>query len=105
VKRKETDIQRDICEYLQIKGYFFTRMNNTPTFDPKRGCYRAMPKYTMSGFPDILILKDGNVIGCEVKTSIGKQSPTQKEFQRLWESAGGAYIVARSVQDVIDWGL
>jgi len=100
--RKETDIQTAICKYLKLKRYFFTRMNNTPMFDGKRNRYRAMPKYTMPGFPDILVLHQGTVIGIEVKSESGSQSKSQEEFQELWERGGGVYFIARSVQDVMD---
>jgi len=103
--RKETDIQAAICEYLKIKGYFFTRINTTPIFDQKSRRYRALPKYTMPGFPDILILKEGLAISCEVKSEKGVQSANQKEFQKRFELAGGAYFVARSVGDVQEQGL
>lgn len=105
VKRKETDIQRAICEYLKARGYFFTRTNNTPVFDPRAGKYRAMPKYTLRGMPDILVLKEGTVIGIEVKSETGKQSPAQKEFQKRWEFAGGKYFIARGINDVMDQAL
>ena len=103
--RKESEIQRAICEYLYAKGYMFTRVNNIPVFDPRSRRYRAMPKYTLKGFPDILVLKDGNTIGIEVKSETGKLSQDQKDFKEMWEKNGGAYIVARSIGDVYEAGL
>ena len=66
---KETDIQKAICDYLALKGYFFWRSNNTPIFDAKRGRMRAMPKYAMKGLPDIcLISAAGEFIGMRTGT-------------------------------------
>ena len=104
-KRSETEIQRTICEYLKLKGYFFTRTNNTPVFDHKRGAYRALGKYVMRGFPDILVLYQGQCIAIEVKSETGRLSKEQKEFRARFIAAGGAYIVARNVSDLIDKGL
>lgn len=30
---KESDIQSAICEYLSLKGYFFSRSNNVAIYD------------------------------------------------------------------------
>lgn len=105
MKRTETEIQRAICDYLKIKGHFFTRVNNVPIYDPRAKRRRALPKYTIKGFPDILVLLDGVAIGIEVKSETGKISSDQKEFKERWLSAGGSYFIARSVKDVMDRGL
>ncbi len=103
--RKESEIQRGICEYLFAKGYFFTRMNNTPIFDPTRKRFRAMTKYALKGFPDILVLYKGKAIGIEVKTDTGKLSKEQRSLSDQWVNNGGAYFIARSIDDVQKWGL
>jgi hypothetical protein len=40
-----------------------------------------------------------------VKREGGKQSPDQKEFERLCVAAGGEYHVVRSIDDVQALGL
>jgi len=52
----ESQLQSKICDYLQKAGYCFSRINNTPVFDPKRKIFRSMGKYVMRGFPDIIVL-------------------------------------------------
>jgi hypothetical protein len=105
----ETDIQRAICDYLALKQnqgeLIFWRNNNTAVYDPKRHTFRAMPKYTPKGLPDIEVIKDGWWIGLEVKRKGTYQSPGQKEFQALCESAGAEYHVVRSVDDLQVIGL
>jgi hypothetical protein len=44
---------------------------------------------------------NGQYVGIEVKAPKGKQSEHQKEFQRKLEAAGGRYILAYSLDDVI----
>lgn len=102
---KETDIQRTICDYLQLKNYFFWRTNTTPIYDPTRKAFRAMPKYALKGVPDIILVLDGVFVGLEVKTRSGRQSEQQKEFEKKLKNSGGKYYVVRSVEDVIEIGL
>ncbi len=42
----------------------------------------------------------GQIYGIEVKSSIGKQSDSQKEWQRNFEANGGIYILAKDLSDV-----
>ena len=43
----------------------------------------------------------GQFVGIKVKASKGRQSDNQKEFQRQLEAAGGMYVLAYSIEDVI----
>src|SRR5262245_17354773 len=97
---KESEVQAAICDYLTLKGYLFSRTNNTPTYDSKRGVYRAMPKYTRKGWPDICLIKQGTFYGIEVKSDVGRLSPEQQELGREIEQKGGVYVVARNIDDV-----
>jgi hypothetical protein len=101
----EKDIQRAICDYLAYSRHFFYRNNNTPMFDTKRGMFRAMPKYTPHGLPDIVVVKDGKYIGLEVKREKGQVSKEQTETGKRIVSAGGEWHVVRSIDDVQKLGL
>lgn len=102
---RESEAQRAICDYLALKGYFFWRNNNVPIFDPTRKTFRAMPKYTMKGIPDIIIIKDSKFIGLEVKSDTGKLSPEQRKFGVDCTLHGGTYALVRSIDDVQAMGL
>ena len=103
---KETDVQKAICDYLSYKKHFFWRTNNIPIYDPKRKTYRAMPKYSIHGVPDIILIGEiGQFIGLEVKTSKGKQSKHQKEFEKNCKEAGGEYYIIKSIDDIQEIGL
>lgn len=100
---KENDVVSSICEYLEIKRYFFWRQNTTPVFS--QGHFRRMPKHSKKGVPDIILIRSGLFIGLECKTDIGRQSPEQKQFESDCVKHGGKYLVVRSIDDVIAMGL
>lgn len=100
----EKDIQMTICQYLEYKHYMFWRQNTMPVVKPD-GSFRAMPKFSMRGVPDILLIKDGQFWGLEVKQPKGKQSEWQKIFQHRCEKAGGRYYLVTSLDDIIALGL
>lgn len=100
-KQKESEIQSQICEYLSYrKDLMFWRQNSVPIFQPDKngGRFRRMPKWTMAGLPDIIVIKGGQFIGFEVKGK-SKQSNNQKKFQAKLEKAGGWYFVVHSVEE------
>lgn len=101
VKILEKDIQKAICDYLAFKQYFFWRQNTAPSFDKSQGAYRAMPKYSKNGVPDIILIKEGKFIGLEVKQPKGKQSDNQIIFEKECTQAGGEYHIVTSIDDVI----
>jgi hypothetical protein len=105
LKASETETQAAICDYLALKGYLFSRTNNAPIYDTKRGIHRKLPKYTRRGWPDICLIHAGKFYGIEVKSEKGVISPDQAELGRELIKKGGEYIVARSVTDVIAAGL
>lgn len=69
------------------------------------GSFRAMPKYSKTGVPDIILVHNGIFIGLEVKRPKGKQSDNQVEFQKGLERAGGKYYLVTSLDDVTKIGL
>lgn len=105
----ENQIQNAILDYLALKhkkdGMLFGRINTGGVYDPTRKTFRSMPKYSLNGFPDIFVVKDGFFIGLEVKTKSGRQSANQKEFEKNCKQAGGEYYVVRSIDDVMEIGL
>lgn len=108
IKEKESDIQNTICEYLQIRGRCFFRVNNIPAFNKNAGggiTMRRLPKFTPRGLPDIIVVAGGLFYALEVKTQIGRQSPDQKLFEELVKKHGGYYFVVRSIEDVQKIGL
>ena len=100
----ESSIQSAICDYLALRKHMFWRCNNVPAPLPGGG-FRALPKHTPRGLPDIIVIRDGWFIALEVKKKGGYQSKEQKEFEKSVLDAGGEYHVVRSIDDVREVGL
>lgn len=85
---KESDIRKQVQDYLRWKGWFvYYNLQGL-------GCY--------PGLSDLVAVKAGRIIHIEMKTSRGKQSDKQIEFQADIEAAGGEYRVVRCLEDVSD---
>jgi hypothetical protein len=71
--------------------------------DEREGArFKAMG--TRAGFPDLILLYPNKFypyMGIELKTSTGKQSEQQKEYQKMFEETGAKYIVVRSLDEFI----
>jgi len=104
----EAQIERSICDYLRIKGFFFYKQPNSGFFSGKVingstmiGSFRKHSSpYVKRGVPDIMVVINGRIIGLEVKSPSGRQSQDQIDFQREWEKAGARYFLVRSIEDV-----
>ena len=93
----ESDIQKSIIDYLTIKKVFFWRQNSGAVVTESKRFIRM----GITGAPDIFIVKNGQIIGLEIKTLKGRQNENQKNFQEMFEKAGGIYYLVRSLDDVI----
>ncbi len=90
-KITETDIRRQVRDYLRIKGWFvFYVLQGL-------GAYR--------GIPDLIAVKNGRALFIELKTARGRQSDHQKKFQVDLEAAGGEYILCRGADDLLKRGI
>lgn len=100
----EASIQRAILDWLHIKKFFFWRSNNIPVFGTNNAgqrTFRAMPKYSLKGIPDIIVLHRGKFIGLEVKRPLARLSPEQIEFATNCGINGGVYYKVESLEDVL----
>ena len=60
-------------------------------------------RFGWPGFPDVLgQLKDGRLLGMEVKAKAGRLRPEQAVFLERIRGAGGVAFVARDCRDVFD---
>lgn len=94
---KESEVQKAILQYLQVKNIFHYR-NNSGAFQAKNGNF---VRFGAVGSPDIICVIKGQYVGIEVKKPKGIQSEYQKIFQENLEKAGGRYILAFSIDDVM----
>jgi len=93
----EKEIQAQIIEYLKLKRIFFWR-NNIGAGQLKGGRF---VRFGVPGAPDLFVLKEGKLIGIEVKRAKTKLSPLQEEFGAEMQKNGATYIVARDLDDVM----
>ena len=98
VTEKET--QATILDYLAIKHIFHWRQNTGAMRGEHKG-KKWFVQFGDKGSPDIFAVIDGNIYGIEVKSPKGKMSESQKDYEERFVAAGGVYILARDVDDVI----
>jgi len=87
IKISETDIKRQIKEYLDIMGWF-----NFPIL-------QGIASY--KGIPDRIAIKEGRILFLEIKIPKGKLSKWQQEFQTNIDNAGGEYYVVHNLDELI----
>ncbi|MBT9174287.1 MAG: hypothetical protein DDT21_02700 [Syntrophomonadaceae bacterium] len=85
---KESDIQKNIKAYLELRGFFVVKIHQS------LGSHR--------GISDLYALKNGRHVWIEVKTPKGRLSEHQQRFKENIEAAGGEYRIARGLDDVSD---
>ena len=96
----EKELQRLIMDYLAVKRIFHYRNNSGVMFSEYKGKKR-MVRFGATGSPDIIVVQNGIYVGIEVKNPTAVQNEAQVAFQQELEKAGGKYILARSLDDVI----
>jgi len=111
LQHTEKDVARAIKGMLTLmeaagKIEHHDRLNAGSTYGlyDKRGTRRAI-NMCRPGTPDhYVILNDGTMLWIEAKSSTGKQSDHQAEFERKVNCLPGHhYIIATSVTDVINF--
>jgi hypothetical protein len=99
----ESDILREVCEYLTDEGYLFWRCNNIPVFglnNAGKMTFRSLPKYTPRGLPDIIIVHKGYIIAVEIKRKGAKLRVEQESFKNSLHAHGGIYLVIHSQSEM-----
>ena len=95
---KEIDIQRSILDWSKlIDGLNVFRVNVVGIRGRKAtntGMADLIGQYSFAGIPILIWM--------EVKKPKGKQSETQKDFEKLVKKDGGYYFIVSSIQDAQD---
>jgi hypothetical protein len=108
---READIKRAVEDYLQYgqnQGKWVFLRLNSGEFIEVRGKTRRRIKGCPKGTADFLVITKGEIcllpkcccIFIEVKSSTGRQSPEQKNFEYLVEVQGAEYYIVRSVEEL-----
>jgi hypothetical protein len=96
-RHDERDRQKAIVEYLLLRGAVLAVTDAGVA--KKLGYNRTVG--VPNGWPDIVACWRGRFVGIEVKSEHGRQKPHQRVMQERIEKAGGMYVLARCVDDVI----
>lgn len=100
----EKEIQKEICQWLEDKGYLFWRHNNIPVFGRNNAgkmTFRSQSKFTPKGLPDIMIIKEGTFIGIEVKRDDKAfVRPEQLSLMARFRMNGAEYYIVHSLDEV-----
>lgn len=81
--RLEKQIQREsVLKYAKNRGFLSYKIEKT----------------NVTGFPDVILIRGGQVVFIEVKTTQGKVSPTQEKRMKEIRSKGGMFVVVRGDQ-------
>ena len=94
----EGQLQLQILHYLKARGYV---VGKTKTKGSQIGKRFLFDIYQFRGFPDLVVFTP-KFYFIEVKAPGGKQSEEQLNFQECCVKAGIPYILAYSLEDVID---
>lgn len=100
----EQRTQKAILDYLSLyPNQIDVWRQNTGAAKYRSGGKTRFIRFSIPGAADITgILADGRRIEIEVKSPKGRQSRVQHRFQERIERKGGIYILARSVDDVME---
>ena len=104
---EEHEIQKAICEYLDMRNICYWAVPNGG-LRSKAEAGRLKKEGVKSGVPDLCLIYDGLYFGLEVKkpmtnTRKGYLSKNQKAMHDKIEDAGGTVKTVYSVADVILW--
>lgn len=99
-KKEEHYLQCQIVQYLRLKGYTVFAIPNGGSRNAIEGA-NLKKEGVMAGVADLeVMLSDGKHIYLELKTKIGKQSQSQKDFEDKCKELGHIYRLVRSIEDV-----
>lgn len=99
MKYEEHYIQKSICHFLDLNGVFYFAVPNAARRNVIQA--RILKEEGMrAGSPDLVLMLPKRIVFVEVKNGkAGKQSESQKEFQRKAEELGFEYKIWRGLDD------
>ena len=102
---KESHVIKAIVDYLELRRIIYIRFHPVKPFNDRMGKLRfSKVRPSQLGAPDLIIFPKDNPPRClavECKSDRGRQTPEQKRWQEVIELTGGAYMIARSPDEVM----
>lgn len=106
---KEAEVQKQIMDYLRLKGCLVFKHRNVGIYKQATGRYIPL-SYGEKGISDIIgLTKKGQFLAVEVKrrgetrSKDGKPSKEQLEFLERVREKGGIGVLAYSLEDVVKY--
>ncbi len=87
-------------QYPHLAGCLFHAANGGWRSPTEAARLKAMG--VVPGVADLLLIYRGRVHAIELKTPTGRQSPAQKQWQRVCETQGVSYTVVRGIEEFIN---
>lgn len=120
MKHKESDLQIRCIKWFRYQHPAYARLlyhpKNEGNGNRRQGAV-AKAEGVQPGVADLILpvpafdtismdshgspTKAYHSLAIEMKTKTGRQSPEQRQWQRLFEAAGGRYIIVRSYEEFI----
>jgi hypothetical protein len=94
MKLRERDIQKTVCDWLTLRGFFWYRQN---VGGAKFGAQWV--KFGLKGLPDVVVIVSGIYVGLEFKRPGGFLSEAQTQCGMRIKIAGGEYEQVQSLED------
>jgi hypothetical protein len=91
----ESGLTKAVLQLLELRGWKKLRFNPS-----KADLGGQWVTFCPPGMSDLLLMKNGVAIFCELKTSTGRQRKSQKDFAAFVESAGMTYVIVRDVAEL-----
>ncbi|HLB57751.1 MAG: hypothetical protein A3F67_04195 [Verrucomicrobia bacterium RIFCSPHIGHO2_12_FULL_41_10] len=102
MQQKETAIKNNILDWLKYKNVFCWLTNTAGNFNKFSNSYYKNPRL-LRGVADIVgITNSGRFFCIETKAGKNKQSSEQKDFELKILQNNGVYLLAYSLEDLID---
>ena len=92
----EHQIQQAVIEWLQYKKWFVWRHNSGMV----RTVHNTMVRMGVAGMPDVFALKDGQLLGIEVKRPGKKPTDIQQRMMDDLTKYGAQCMVVTSTEDL-----
>lgn len=97
---RESDILSQCRDWLRLTGWLVLRVNSGATVAEHKGKRRFFRFCDTPGVSDLLALKGGVFLGCEIKRPGNKPTAKQLSFLDAVRRHGGMAIVADSVESL-----
>ncbi|GAB3931867.1 VRR-NUC domain-containing protein [Larkinella terrae] len=99
--RDANGLTRCIVDYLNLSGYFSTRLASTGTY--RTDLQRFVSSQQKAGLPDVFGVVEGHAVFVEVKVGKDRLSDVQKQTITQLKQAGAWVYVADNFQGFYDW--